>query len=67
MTQAEREVRKIIYKDDFFRQYADIVPEVGVRLEDYVFDFVDALQRAERRAYRKGYKNGKDSILVNLP
>lgn len=39
----EQVARSIIYKDDFFRQYSEIVPEVGEHLERYVFDIRDAL------------------------
>jgi len=43
---SEEKARKIIYKDDFFKQYADIVPEVGERLETYVFEIASALDEA---------------------
>lgn len=41
--EAEEIAREIIYKDTFFKQYADIVPEVGDKLEKYVFDIRDAI------------------------
>ena len=48
----EQVARSIIYKDDFFKQYSEIVPEVGERLERYVFDIRDALS-ALRASWEK--------------
>ena len=46
MTDYEKVARDIIYNDDYFKKYAEIVPEVGEKLETYVFKIRDALRTA---------------------